>query len=80
MSATDVQDLVSYVERERARMPRSVLESCVLGAFQRGVLSRGRAAELLGLSLRDFLRFASAEGIPVLDVPLDELAGDIERA
>jgi len=62
------------------RMPRSVLEACVLGAFQRGVVSRGRAAGLLGMPLRDFLKFAAREGVAVLDVPLDELAGDVERA
>ena len=40
--------------------------------YRRGAISRGRAAELLGLSLDDFLRYAGGLGIPSIDFTGDE--------
>ena len=80
VSPAAATELTQYLERERGRIPRSVLEACVLGAFQQGALSRGRAAKLLDMPLHEFLTFASARGVAVLDVPLDELDADFERA
>ena len=37
----------------------------VVGLYQRGRLTAGRAAEVLGVSLREFLEMLEREGVPV---------------
>ena len=80
MEPSAVQEVVDYLDREGRRLPRPVLEALVLSAFQRAQISRGRAAELLGVALEEFLKLASAEGIPVFDQTPEELADDLSRA
>lgn len=41
--------------------------------------ARGRAAEILGIPLDEFLKLSSAEGIPVFDESPEELADDLTR-
>ena len=47
-------------------------EMIVTELYRRGVISRGRAAELLGMSLETFLGYASELGIPYFDFTEDE--------
>ena len=47
-------------------------ELIVTELHRRGALSRGRAAELLGVSLKNFLRHAGRLGIPFVDSTEDE--------
>src|SRR5690242_3547993 len=55
---------------------QAVLEMVVLGLFRRAEVSRGRAAELLGIDLESFLLLASRAGIPVIDLTEDEWAAE----
>ncbi len=80
MTAAAAEQVVQYIARERTRMPKAALELLVLGAYQRGLVSGGRAAELLGLSLEKFLARASREGIAVLDQSAEELEEDLRNA
>ena len=79
MSAASARAVVSYITRERSRMPRPALETLVLGAYQRGLLSGGESAGILGRGLAAFLKFASREGVPVLDQTPRELREDLRR-
>ncbi len=73
-------DVVAYLIRERSRIPRAALEMLVLGSFQRGLISTGKGAELLGMGVGAFLKLASREGIGVLDASAEDLAQDLRNA
>ncbi len=77
MSPAAVEELLDYVEREGANMPRSAREALVLALYRRRGVSGGTAARLLGIPLADFLRLASAEGIAVLDQTPEELSREL---
>ena len=44
-----------------------LLEAGVLDLYRRHVISRGRAAEILGLGYLEFLQLSNAAGIPYFD-------------
>lgn len=71
MGTTDVpidEEIVALL-RERGADPRRELETAlVLDLFRAGELSRGRAAELLGMDLLSFLRLVGGRRIPVVDL------------
>lgn len=52
----------------------------VLKRFRQGVISSGKAAQVLGLSRREFLDVLAREGIPLYDPPDDELAEEWKTA
>lgn len=60
--------------REKAR------ELIVLGLYRQGELSSGRAAELLSMARADFIRHASALGIPYFQLFGDELRREIDAS
>jgi predicted HTH domain antitoxin len=49
----------------------------VLELYREGTLSSGRGAELLGVSREEFIRHASARGIPYFQLRGDELRREI---
>ena len=54
----------------------------VLDAFRKGDISSGRAALLIGMSRIDFLEFAGAHGVPVINYDLEDFKrelADIEK-
>jgi predicted HTH domain antitoxin len=51
--------------------------SVVLPALEAGEISRGRAAELLGISMWDMLDLMSQHGIPHTDLSLEELREEL---
>ncbi|MCA9879433.1 MAG: UPF0175 family protein [Thermomicrobiales bacterium] len=46
---------------------QNLMEAGVLDLYRRHVISRGRAAEILGLNFEEFLRLSNAAGIPHFD-------------
>lgn len=52
---------------------RAATEAAVLTLYERGAISAGKAAEVLGMGLEQFLRWASSEGVPVFDLDAAEL-------
>jgi|GEM_PF-2462187 len=48
---------------EPAQRMRSVMEGLVLGAYTQGIITRGRACELLGLNYWDGEKFFSGRGV-----------------
>lgn len=60
----DVADLFGESPEQIAQ---TLLEAGVLDLYRRHVISRGRAAEILGLNFEEFLRLSNAAGIPYFD-------------
>jgi predicted HTH domain antitoxin len=57
---------------------REVPTLLVLKRFREGLISSGKAAQMLGLSRRDFLDLLAKERIPIYDPCEADLAGEIE--
>ena len=73
-------DLVAVLE-DIGRPPKeSVRELVVLELYREGLISVGKAAELMRLSRLDFIRRAGEEGIPYFRMSADDLRQDIEQA
>ena len=45
--------------------------------IQRGVLSNGRAAEILGVGKRDLIEYYSSKGIPYIHITMEDLYEDV---
>jgi predicted HTH domain antitoxin len=57
-------ELAALVEQEQA-LDQATREALVMGLFQRGKISSGKACELLGLERMAFIRRANELGVPV---------------
>jgi predicted HTH domain antitoxin len=55
-------------------------EGVVLGLFQEGEISSGKAAEILGLSKAQFLELLSQQNLPYLDADLTDLEREVAAA
>ena len=71
------QDVVALLEGLRRPAKAAARELIVLELYREGTLSSGRGAELLGVSRADFIRHASARGIPYFQLRGDELQHEI---
>ena len=83
MGTTEVeldQDLVALLEQLRRPVKEAARELIVLELYREGLLSSGRAAEVLGLSREDFIKCASARGIPYFQLRDDELRQEIKQS
>jgi len=58
---------------------RGAKEALVLDLVRRGKISKGKAAELLGLSLWEFPEFLARYRIPWFDYTAEDLQKDLER-
>ena len=63
---------------EPSQRLRSVTEGLVLGAYTQGIITRGRACELLGLNYWDGERFFSGRGV-FANYDLGEFQRDLEH-
>ena len=67
----DLANLLAEADRPLGEVARERLD---LDLFRHADVSRGSAAELLGVDLGSFLLLASRAGIPVVDLTEDEWA------
>ena len=67
ISLTLENDVADLFGDSPEQITQHLLEAGVLVLYRRHVISRGRAAEILGLSFEEFLRLSSAAGIPYFD-------------
>lgn len=68
-----LDDEVAQFLHEDGRLVAEVArERLVLDLFRRFRISRGRASEILGIPLHDFMLLASAAGIPIVDATEEE--------
>lgn len=73
----DVADLFGETPEQVARF---LLEAGVLDLFRRHVISRGRAAEILGLGYVEFLQLSNATGIPHFDWDAEDIEYELRAA
>jgi predicted HTH domain antitoxin len=70
-------DLVAVLRRQDASIEDAARELMVMELYRRGAVSRGKAAELLGMPLVDFLRRANELGIPYFNYTDEEFAAEL---
>jgi len=56
-----------------------IKELAVLEMYRRRLVSSGKAAELLGMERFEFVRHASRDGIPFLDMSEEEMSAELDR-
>lgn len=59
---------------------RAAREAAVLALYAQGTVSAGWAAQFLGMRLDDYLRLASARGIPVFGAGEMDIDVEVEAA
>ena len=57
-------------------LKRSMLESVVLNEFQKGLLSIGQSAQLLGLTYEEFIELLGKHRLPFITATSEELVGN----
>ena len=72
------QDLVDLLEELHRPVKEAARELIVLELYRQGEVSSGKAAELLGMQRGEFIRYASARGIPYLQIDGEELRREVE--
>lgn len=65
-------ELVAFLSSSNQPIERAVRELMVLELYRRGVISSGKAAELLKMAREQFIGYASQLGIPFFDMTEDE--------
>jgi predicted HTH domain antitoxin len=74
------EELVALLEGLHQPVKETARELIVLELYRRGVLSSGRAAELLGLTRDAFIQHASQSGIPYFHLSEAELQAEIRQS
>lgn len=74
------QDLVAVLEELHRPVKEAARELIVLELYRQGELSSGRAAQLLGMAREDFIRHASAQGIPYFQLHGEELRRELDAS
>lgn len=67
------KDLFAMLGYSRSRAEEAIKEFSVLGLYLEQRISAGKAAELLGVRKREFVRLLSRRGIPYFDYTDEEL-------
>lgn len=65
-------DLVALLHQLNQPVERAALELMVLELYRRGMISSGKASEMLGMSRWEFIHHASHLGIPYFEMTEDE--------
>lgn len=72
------QDLVDLLEELHPPVKEAARELIVLELYRQGEVSSGKAAELLGMQRGELIHYASARGIPYLQLSGKELRREVE--
>ena len=67
------KDLFSILGFSRDRAAEAIKEYSVLGLYLEQTISAGKAAELMGVRKREFVRLLARKGIPYFDYTDEEL-------
>lgn len=73
-------ELVAVLEEVGRPAQESVRELIVLELYREGLISSGRAAELLALPRDEFIKRAGRQGIPYFQLSREELRREIDQA
>lgn len=74
------EDLVVLLRQLNQPIRRTVRELIVLELYRRGIISSGKAADLLEMSRWEFIHHASYLGIPYFAMTEDEWAAERDRS
>lgn len=66
------EELTALLHGMNQSVQESALELMTLELYRRGTISSGKAAEILGMSRWEFVRYASRLGIAFFDMTEDE--------
>lgn len=66
--------------QDAREVEKEILLAAAIDWYRRGMISQGRAAEIAGIPRADFIDALAARQIEVVQVDLDTLGQDIERA
>ncbi|MGH2558912.1 MAG: UPF0175 family protein [Thermomicrobiales bacterium] len=70
-------DLVEVIQADDESIDRTARELIVLELYRRGSMSSGKAAQLLGMSRVEFIRYSGQLGIPYFDTTDDEWEAEL---
>jgi predicted HTH domain antitoxin len=73
-------DLVAVLDEVGRPAKDSVRGLVVLELYREGLISSGKAAELMGEPRTDFIRRAGDQGIPYFQMSREELRREIDQA
>jgi predicted HTH domain antitoxin len=74
------KELLSLGQKSRADMEREAQISLAVELFRQREVSAGKAAEIAGVSLRDFMDLTNERGVDWLRYTPEELAQELEEA
>ncbi len=74
------EKFLSFVAKKKKDIPKRLKELSILELYRRKEISSGKAAEVLGMTRFEFVRYASRLGIPFFDIGKEELESDMESA
>ncbi len=80
LEVTLSKDLYSRLGFSKGEAEEAIREFSVLGLYLEHKISAGKAAELLGIRKREFIRFLARKGIPYLDYSEEELEDEFRAA
>jgi predicted HTH domain antitoxin len=69
LKTVPISDELAELLGPEERLPQAFTEAVVLELFREHRISVGKAAELLGLSYREFLELLQTKNIPVVTTP-----------
>ena len=72
------RDLVDLLEELHRPAKQAARELIVLELYRQGEVSSGRAAQLLGKEREEFIKYASAQGIPYFQLDSGELQQELD--
>ena len=72
------RDLVDLLEELHRPAKQAARELIVLELYRQGEVSSGRAAQLLGKEREEFIKYASAKGIPYFELDSGELQRELD--
>jgi predicted HTH domain antitoxin len=73
LEVTMPKDLFAMLGFSKSKVEEAVREFSVLGLYLEQRISAGKAAELLGIRKREFIRLITRRGIPYFDYTDEEL-------
>jgi predicted HTH domain antitoxin len=71
------EDFLTLLRQQDPSIEAAARELMVMELYRRGAVSRGKAAELLGMPLVEFLQLANELGIPYFDYTDEEFAAEL---
>ena len=73
-------ELVAVLEEVGRPAQESVRELIVLELYREGLISSGKAAELMGSDRVEFIKHAGRQGIPYFQLSREELRQELDQA